>query len=572
MSGEVENERYRGDQCAVPRDIAKMTDPVEDRMCAVINPGDVEPLLSLAERNDSLKFPCYTTRLLRWCLILDRTTIKVALQAVARLNRMGIDRNATRLLKTAVSVYPDAPNIVDATVISLIEGHDSKGAIRVLSDSTKAADRRNNIDASNRFSLAQRCVSEIITLVEDKLEDQLFNAVHAIRDRLEPGVDTIATCPVFPNGTMIDVVGTLGTEQRLLGAIRHLNPTSSVTPVELGDGPSQDDAILTSLTAPGPDAARWTRRMRVGWGEPLESWTCLAAGISQDGGFEIDLLLKYMTSRMKRIIGTYPAYCEPGLRNENAASVYRVAERLSDERSRQLYYGTFTLSPDRNWRDYLSGLVLHQHYADYIDFAQVSTVLNLGVYSGTELCFLDAVVPPHGKLICVDPFGPDKLPEFIASMVQRNDKIQFVRAAAAGQLGVLNFRNQGPATSSTEFEGVDMFSVPAMTIGEILQKESCSNSPLMIKTDIEGAEIEILDDMVALAQRRRAVLAVSIYHTPEQYTEIPERLMDCLEDYRFHFNRYSPHAGEGVLYAVPNEHVEVDFCNPYKLTESRGIG
>jgi hypothetical protein len=89
-------------------------------------------------------------------------------------------------------------------------------------------------------------------------------------------------------------------------------------------------------------------------------------------------------------------------------------------------------------------------------------------------------------------------------------------------------------------------------------------SNLLIKTDIEGGEIGILDDLIAVSNRNRAVLAISIYHSREQFTLIPNRLIDELEGYRFHFNRYRPFPAEAIFYAIPEELTRVNAANPYK--------
>jgi hypothetical protein len=188
--------------------------------------------------------------------------------------------------------------------------------------------------------------------------------------------------------------------------------------------------------------------MRVGWGEPLESWRCLAAGIAKDGSFDINLLARYICERLKRIIVTYPNFCAFNSRPRNDPLVSRVVDRLADPHSSRMYQGSFEISAKRNWVDYLSGLLLSQQYADHVPFAEINGILNLGVFSGSELPLLQAVLPENGVMTCVDPFGSEKLRDFIARDAARDHRIDFVQAAIAGREGTRSFQNLGGATTA----------------------------------------------------------------------------------------------------------------------------
>ena len=530
----------------------------------VSRPDDEEAISRLIDGDPRGTDPEWRVRLLRWCLVLNRNTIHRALREVVELNRVGSNPDAKRLIGTAVSAYPSSPNIVTAATVNLIEDNDSDGAKRVLATAEGEARLNGKSAETVKFADMHRCVSEIMDILENELEDRLLASVEAVRGNLVLGDVTVSTCPVFPAGGVVDVVGQLARDSRLGHVIRWLNPGATVTARRVQDGPSREDAILVSFGSPGPGGNAWRRRMRVGWGAPLESWLCLAAGITNEGGFDINRLTNYIAARLKRVIGTYPEYCAFNSRGDDDQSVIRVADGLADLRSRQMYRGSFKLSPHENWAAYLSGLILSQHYVDYVPFSEVRSILDLGVFSGSELAILGAALPQDGAITCVDPFGSDKLSSFIASEVARDNRFDFVRAAIAGRSGTLSFKDQGGATAAVRDDGSATFTVPAVTLHQILDQRPELLTNLLIKTDVEGAEIDILDDLIAVSKQNRAILAVSIYHSAEQYTLIPEKLMDSLEGYHFHFNRYRPDPKEGVLYAIPDEYGEMDINNPYK--------
>lgn len=74
-----------------------------------------------------------------------------------------------------------------------------------------------------------------------------------------------------------------------------------------------------------------------------------------------------------------------------------------------------------------------------------------------------------------------------------------------------------------------------------------------IKLDIEGAEYPALCGALDIIRRDRPILAISIYHSVEDYYRIPEYLMEQLQDYKYFIRHHALILSETVLYAIPNE-------------------
>jgi FkbM family methyltransferase len=72
-----------------------------------------------------------------------------------------------------------------------------------------------------------------------------------------------------------------------------------------------------------------------------------------------------------------------------------------------------------------------------------------------------------------------------------------------------------------------------------------------IKLDVEGAELQALQGARRLIQRSRPVLALSLYHCPQDLWELPLALSSLCEDYRFHVRQHYFNSFDSVLYAVP---------------------
>lgn len=75
-----------------------------------------------------------------------------------------------------------------------------------------------------------------------------------------------------------------------------------------------------------------------------------------------------------------------------------------------------------------------------------------------------------------------------------------------------------------------------------------------IKMDIEGAEYFALQGAMQVIKRDRPILAISIYHSIEDFYRIPKYLMDELCGYKFYVRHHALICCETVLYAIPDEY------------------
>lgn len=74
-----------------------------------------------------------------------------------------------------------------------------------------------------------------------------------------------------------------------------------------------------------------------------------------------------------------------------------------------------------------------------------------------------------------------------------------------------------------------------------------------IKMDIEGAELSALKGAENTIKRDRPILAICIYHSPEDFVGIPIYLDNLLENYTFSILHHTNEYVESILYAIPNE-------------------
>ena len=73
-----------------------------------------------------------------------------------------------------------------------------------------------------------------------------------------------------------------------------------------------------------------------------------------------------------------------------------------------------------------------------------------------------------------------------------------------------------------------------------------------IKMDVEGFELSALKGAAETIGKYKPKLAISLYHKPEDFLEIPMYLKSKYPFYRFYLDHYTIHNEETVLYATAN--------------------
>lgn len=111
----------------------------------------------------------------------------------------------------------------------------------------------------------------------------------------------------------------------------------------------------------------------------------------------------------------------------------------------------------------------------------------------------------------------------------------------------LFFECGGTASRIVSYETDNVIDV--VSIDDYMGKRKCN----YIKMDIEGAEFPALLGGINLIKRERPILAISIYHSLDDFWRIPQYLMAELENYRYYVRHHSMIFSETVLYGIPDE-------------------
>jgi len=221
-----------------------------------------------------------------------------------------------------------------------------------------------------------------------------------------------------------------------------------------------------------------------------------------------------------------------------------VYSNLSDNKSKKIYKDTVYGKPSKIWKNYYDLLFEKEHYQDYLNFDN-SNIINLGVDNGFEIPFF--ITNKINKIINIDPTGEKKLDPYVKSFVRNyKNKIIFDESFLYDSKNVYVDTNKKNR---------------ATDLNSIINKYDCSKN-IIIKSDIEGLEIKMLDELKKLIPKYRPQLALSIYHVDKNFfpshshlVVIPERLIKMCKEYKFFLNHYTYNRRETVFYCVPKEYV-----------------
>jgi FkbM family methyltransferase len=138
---------------------------------------------------------------------------------------------------------------------------------------------------------------------------------------------------------------------------------------------------------------------------------------------------------------------------------------------------------------------------------QPATVIDVGVAYGTPELY-DAF--PDARFLLVDPL--EEYAEGIGQITSRLRDAEWVRAAAGPAPGELEIVvNRAPALSSTlghwkgQDDGGQARTVPVVRIDDLVTERSLP-APFLVKADVEGAELRVLDGATRVLEQTELVL------------------------------------------------------------------
>jgi FkbM family methyltransferase len=231
----------------------------------------------------------------------------------------------------------------------------------------------------------------------------------------------------------------------------------------------------------------------------------------------------------------------------NLQRIGNVCLRLADDESKTtlLRICAFRLGLDIAYSSFRH---TEEQYFNQLTLPQLSgegiVYVDCGAYNGDS--YLDLIDRPQitcdmAFLIEPDPVNYNAL----VNAVSHRGNVVCLPLAVAQNYTILTFNaGQGEGGAISESGNIH---VAASALDQLIPNLHVD----FIKLDVEGGESHAIKGAVNLIQRSRPVLAISLYHRPEDIWLIPELLFEICPEYNFFIRQHYYNSFDSVLYVVP---------------------
>ena len=179
-------------------------------------------------------------------------------------------------------------------------------------------------------------------------------------------------------------------------------------------------------------------------------------------------------------------------------------------------------------------------------------VIDGGACFGDTSIFFSCSVGPTGKLFAFEPLPVHA--DIIQYNIEQNALTDQITIVAAGIGDVSNHVNaiggelKAVANPGFSIVGKEM-QIPILSLDNYFESQGVEKIDF-IKMDIEGFELNALKGAALTIEKHKPKLAISLYHKPQDYFEIPLYLKKRFPFYRFYLDHYTIFDEETVLYAI----------------------
>lgn len=114
---------------------------------------------------------------------------------------------------------------------------------------------------------------------------------------------------------------------------------------------------------------------------------------------------------------------------------------------------------------------------------------------------------------------------------------------------LVNYSNQISASQIFEIgDGQISDEINICTLDDFFKTESDYENVSMIKMDVEGSEMKVIEGAVGLLKSKKPKLAICIYHKPTDIIDIPMFIKEIIPEYNIAIRHHSRILSETVLY------------------------
>lgn len=232
--------------------------------------------------------------------------------------------------------------------------------------------------------------------------------------------------------------------------------------------------------------------------------------------------------------------------------IRRTYDLLADDESRREFVGhlrfrlhsDFAALPPNGHEGYFPRDLFPAPLSDNVRF------VDCGAYDGdTIAAFLRH---QHGRFSTIDAFEPDagnfrRLAAHVASLgPDASRRIALHQSGVGAMREARSFNATGNMAAAFNPSGAAR--VPVVAIDDLIVPDE---RPVYVKYDIEGGESEALRGTSSLIRLAQPLLAISIYHRPDDLWQLPLQARALNPDYQLYVRTQGEDGTDVVCYAIP---------------------
>lgn len=260
----------------------------------------------------------------------------------------------------------------------------------------------------------------------------------------------------------------------------------------------------------------------------------------------LDLAWKYPES--------FLPYCQFELPQQVLTKASRIRDAFElweDDESRRQFLAhlrfrlflDYQALPPNSWDNYFPDLLP--------PLPPATTFIDCGAYDGDTVdLFLRHQQSQFHEIYAFEPDEKNyqRLREYVSALQpEAADRIHTFMAGVSNERAKLAFNAAGNTSSAFAAEG--LMNVETIPVQEVV---ASTGDTVYIKFDVEGAEWSALEGCRQLIERTRTLLAVSIYHRPDDLWELPLYLKSLNPDYKLYLRTQGEDGMDVICYALPH--------------------
>jgi FkbM family methyltransferase len=214
----------------------------------------------------------------------------------------------------------------------------------------------------------------------------------------------------------------------------------------------------------------------------------------------------------------------------------------------QIYY-----TPQGAYTTFVLGQYEYSRVDPAIRAREGEVVLDAGGCFGDTALYFANAVGPEGKVFTFEfiPENVEILKKNISLNLDFKNNIEIIENPVWEISNKeIFFKNNGPASrlSFEPFNGYDA-KIYTIAIDDFIETKKINRIDF-IKMDIEGAELNALKGSMNTIIKFKPKLAISIYHSLNDFVDIIRFLNEIVPEYHFYLGHYTTHLEETILFAV----------------------